>query len=965
LEYALEQAWAKRTGPQIGLAQYSGLEHALEERANTLYNTLTPEGRAAAKRLFVSLVKPGEGREDTRARIPAPSDAATQTVIRAFADTEARLVVTDEADGRGSVEVTHEALIRHWKELRGWVDENRDNLRIRDRLRDGRAEWIKHNRDASLLDIPRLHLAEAQKLFKQPGDVRLDDIEDYIEALLEHDRQRQDAEQAKERGELENQQRIAEAEIERKSARRLRRAFFWVAGAGVAALLGFGVSFYYFRQASEQSARAERSANETQRVLDRANRAVAEWINSDLAFEFGKRWAPRTRNALWMLAGADEAVKGDYVAILAGSPSETDRAAPGFGQISRALGLLRPTPDEAKRLFASATNALMTKGGPENSKSLVAEIGALAPKLTEAQVNQALDQVLNAISQTTDPNALLGLAETIRALPVNLSNVQAAQVIDFVLKQTDILDPDTREVIDDAGQALASKLSRAQAGQALDILVKRIGETNDDPFRQAVAEAIQALVPKLTEAQAALALNSVLEQIGQTRHPDALSALGKALEAIAARLTNAQAAEALDLAPKLTDTQASQALDPVLKQIDQMTDTDALQALAEALQALPVKLTDAQAAQALDPVLKQIDQTTHPNALPALAKALQALAPKLTDTQASQALDPILKQIGQTTDTDALSALGKALHAIAARLTNAQAAEALDTILKRFGDTTNPDALQALAEALQALPVKLTDAKAEQALDPVLKQIEQTTDTHALQALAEALQALPVKLTDAKAEQALDPVLKQIDQTTDTHALQALAAALQALAPKLTDTQASQALDPILKQIGQTTDANALGALLKALRLLAPKLAEAQALEVSDRARASLAWAASEEEAAEWARVLVALLDRAGDPDRTQKLVASVAYPAAAGGATVVLLNAIRPPIPLRRQGRARLWNGWPRDTLTFSARRGVRRRCNLMRAPSSNARPRRRKALRAPPVAPNVGNPSVLSTGA
>jgi hypothetical protein len=37
LEYALEQVWAKRTGPRIGLETYSGLEQALEERANALY----------------------------------------------------------------------------------------------------------------------------------------------------------------------------------------------------------------------------------------------------------------------------------------------------------------------------------------------------------------------------------------------------------------------------------------------------------------------------------------------------------------------------------------------------------------------------------------------------------------------------------------------------------------------------------------------------------------------------------------------------------------------------------------------------------------------------------------------------------------------------------------------------------------------------------------------------------------
>ena len=136
LEYALEQAWAKRTGPQIGVAQYAGLEQALEERANALYSRLSAEEQAAAKRLFVSLVTPGEGREDTRARIDMPDDAAMLSVIQTFAGGDARLVVTDEAGGHRSVEVSHEALIRHWDKLRAWVDENRDNLRIRARLRD-------------------------------------------------------------------------------------------------------------------------------------------------------------------------------------------------------------------------------------------------------------------------------------------------------------------------------------------------------------------------------------------------------------------------------------------------------------------------------------------------------------------------------------------------------------------------------------------------------------------------------------------------------------------------------------------------------------------------------------------------------------------------------------------------------------------------------------------------------------
>ena len=76
------------------------------------------------KRLFVSFVTPGEGREDTRARIAMPEGGAMLAVVQTFAGTEARLIVTDEAAGKRSVEVSHEALIRHWEKLRKWVDEN-------------------------------------------------------------------------------------------------------------------------------------------------------------------------------------------------------------------------------------------------------------------------------------------------------------------------------------------------------------------------------------------------------------------------------------------------------------------------------------------------------------------------------------------------------------------------------------------------------------------------------------------------------------------------------------------------------------------------------------------------------------------------------------------------------------------------------------------------------------------------
>jgi hypothetical protein len=173
-----------------------------------------------------------------------------------------------------------------------------------------------------------------------------------------------------------------------------------------------------------------------------------------------------------------------------------------------------------------------------------------------------------------------------------------------------------------------------------------------------------------------------------------------------------------------------------------------------------------------------------------------------------------------------------------------------------------------------------------------------TTEPVALQELARGLQALAAKLSGAQAAQAFEPLLAQIGTTTEPVALQALAQALQALAPKLTEAQAAQAVEPLLAQIGTTTDPNglqalALQALSQSLQVLAPKLSEAQAREASNKVNALLAWASTQDKAAWCARAFIALLDRAADPDRKQKLVKAVGYPTAAGQATDILIEAI------------------------------------------------------------------------
>jgi len=96
--------------------------------------------------------------------------------------------------------------------------------------------------------------------------------------------------------------------------------------------------------------------NQVQLELDRANQALAESIDNDLGMEISKPLTPRQRNALWRLVDADDAVKRDFVRIVASSANEMVRASAGLPKLLRAIGPL--SPDELGRLLRAAIDGL-------------------------------------------------------------------------------------------------------------------------------------------------------------------------------------------------------------------------------------------------------------------------------------------------------------------------------------------------------------------------------------------------------------------------------------------------------------------------------------------------------------------------------------------------------------------------------------------------------------------------------
>jgi hypothetical protein len=148
VSHTLAETWRRRRGVVLTLTGYEdagGIAHALARTAEHTFGRLTTDDRRAARLLFLRLVVPGDGTEDTRRRVRrADLDVPDDLLDRLAA---ARLITID----RDSVTLTHEALLQAWPRLAGWIADDRDDLRAQHRLTEATAVWEAHGRDPDTL----------------------------------------------------------------------------------------------------------------------------------------------------------------------------------------------------------------------------------------------------------------------------------------------------------------------------------------------------------------------------------------------------------------------------------------------------------------------------------------------------------------------------------------------------------------------------------------------------------------------------------------------------------------------------------------------------------------------------------------------------------------------------------------------------------------------------------------------
>ncbi|MEU1523981.1 hypothetical protein ABZ413_17450, partial [Nocardia rhamnosiphila] len=153
---ALDRAWRHRSGDTLTAADYDrvgGIERAIADSAQRIYDELTPNQQVVARSVFTRLAVVGPDGTDTadRARrsdlTAIAGDAGdVDAVLEAFA-AERLLTLGDD-----TVEISHEVLLGTWPLLRDeWLARTRSDRAVRTRLRVAAAAWDEHGRDDSYL----------------------------------------------------------------------------------------------------------------------------------------------------------------------------------------------------------------------------------------------------------------------------------------------------------------------------------------------------------------------------------------------------------------------------------------------------------------------------------------------------------------------------------------------------------------------------------------------------------------------------------------------------------------------------------------------------------------------------------------------------------------------------------------------------------------------------------------------
>jgi WD40 repeat protein len=293
LEFTLAELWSRQRNRTItrppelaGDATADPLVTLLTRHAETVFDDLSGRfGEVTFRAVMTALVWLGdptrEGEDARRVRrhsefVALGADGGRQWELLeqlASQDRRARLVSlgASRADGEPTAEIVHEALIRRWVRLRGWLNEDRGFRLWLQKTEAEAADW-RNSGDASDLLAGR-KLAEAQRWREERLATDLLPVADYVAASLAFRAEQEAKELARQREQIAALQRAATI------ARRRSVLAIGAAVLAVLAMLGVGYEWRDASRALHMANDAARAAKDQKAIADlernRANERAA------------------------------------------------------------------------------------------------------------------------------------------------------------------------------------------------------------------------------------------------------------------------------------------------------------------------------------------------------------------------------------------------------------------------------------------------------------------------------------------------------------------------------------------------------------------------------------------------------------------------------------------------------------------------------------------------------------------
>ena len=317
LEFALTLLWDKQEKLTLTHEAYKAIDNvegALALHAEDVYEKFPEEEQERLKHIFTQLVRPGEGTEDTR-QVGTKEQIGEQNWFLVSQLATKRLVTTDQAESKKgkeeTVEVIHEALIRRWQRLRGWVDADRDFRLWQNRLRSRVDKWLEDSEDKDMLLRGKELLQAEEYLDSHQGQIE-ESAREFINASSEQ---------------------------MQKEKRRQRAIFRGIIAFAVMAFILAGLAIFFGlreRNAQQKTREAKQEVEEQLRRAEKAEREAEEIASLALSRYLGTKAIladkdPKLADFMALLAVQSVNVKKDFESV--GGALRTLQAIPHLNAI--------------------------------------------------------------------------------------------------------------------------------------------------------------------------------------------------------------------------------------------------------------------------------------------------------------------------------------------------------------------------------------------------------------------------------------------------------------------------------------------------------------------------------------------------------------------------------------------------------------------------------------------------------